>query len=62
MVVKYIVAYRPVHGQRPRNKQQPLLGSDPRATKEVLLEAVFSMWSAPRLHHAIYRVSEVVGW
>jgi hypothetical protein len=34
----------------------PLLGSGPRATMEVLLEAVFSMWSAPRLYHATDRV------
>jgi hypothetical protein len=35
---------------------ESLLGSDPRAPKEVLLEAVFSMWSAPRLYHATDRV------
>jgi hypothetical protein len=31
---------------------QTLLGSCPRVTMEAQLEAVFSMWSAPRLHHA----------
>jgi hypothetical protein len=30
---------------------EPFLDSSPHATMEVLLEAVFSMWSAPRLHH-----------
>jgi hypothetical protein len=30
---------------------KPLLGSEPRETIEVLLEAAFSMWSAPRLYH-----------
>jgi hypothetical protein len=29
-----------------------LLGSRPRVTMEAQLEAVFSMWSAPRLYHA----------
>jgi hypothetical protein len=28
---------------------KPLLDSGPRSTMEVLLEAIFSMWSAPRL-------------
>jgi hypothetical protein len=32
---------------------EPLLGSSLRATMGVQLEAVFSMWSAPRLYHAI---------
>jgi hypothetical protein len=32
---------------------EPLLGSRLRATMEVQLEAVFSMWSAPRLYHSI---------
>jgi hypothetical protein len=31
----------------------PLLGSSPRAKVEVLLEEVFSLWSAPRLYLAI---------
>jgi hypothetical protein len=31
---------------------EPLLGIGPRATMEVQLEAVFSMWSAPRLYHS----------
>jgi hypothetical protein len=35
---------------------EPLLGSSPRATMEVLLEAVFSTWSSPRLCHSIDRV------
>jgi hypothetical protein len=35
---------------------EPLLGSGPRATMEVQLEAVFSTWSAPRLYHSIDRV------
>jgi hypothetical protein len=34
---------------------EPLLGSSPCATLEVQLEAVFSMCSAPRLHHCIDR-------
>jgi hypothetical protein len=33
-----------------------LLGSGPRATMEVQLEAVFSMCSVPRLYHSIDRV------
>jgi hypothetical protein len=32
---------------------EPLLGSSPRVTMEVQSETVFSMWSAPRLYHAI---------
>jgi hypothetical protein len=35
---------------------EPLLGIGPRATMEVQLEAVFSMWSVPRLYHSIDRV------
>jgi hypothetical protein len=35
---------------------EPLLGGGPRAPMEVQLEAVFSMWSAPRLYHSIDRV------
>jgi hypothetical protein len=35
---------------------EPLLGSGPRATMEVQLEAVFSMWSTPGLYHSIDRV------
>jgi hypothetical protein len=31
---------------------ETLLGSRPHVTMEVELEAVFSMWSAPRLYHA----------
>jgi hypothetical protein len=49
-------------------RQLLLLGSGPLATVEVLLEGVFSMWSAPRLYHATDRVqfiwvewSELVG-
>jgi aminopeptidase-like protein len=41
--------------QQLRNTQQvleKLLGSRPRVTMEAQLEAVFSMWSAPRLYHA----------
>jgi hypothetical protein len=34
---------------------EPLLGSSPRATMEVELGAVFSMWSDPRLYHSIDR-------
>jgi hypothetical protein len=30
-----------------------LLGSSPHATMEAQFEAVFSMWSAPRLYHSI---------
>jgi hypothetical protein len=37
---------------------EPLLVSGPRATMDVLLEAVFSMWSAPRLYH----LTNQVGW
>jgi hypothetical protein len=33
-----------------------LLGNCPRATLEVLLEAVLSMWPAPRLYHSTGRV------
>jgi hypothetical protein len=36
--------------------QWPLPGSDLHATMEVLLQVVFSMWSAPRLNHAISRM------
>jgi hypothetical protein len=32
---------------------ETLLGNSPRVTMEVQLEAVFSVWSAPRLYHAI---------
>jgi hypothetical protein len=32
---------------------EPLLGNIPRSTMGVLLEAVFSMWSAPGLYHSI---------
>jgi hypothetical protein len=35
---------------------EPLVGSGPRATMEVQLEATFSMWSALRLYHSIDRV------
>jgi hypothetical protein len=35
---------------------EPLLGSGPRATMEMLLEAMFSMWSVPRLYQATDRV------
>jgi hypothetical protein len=35
---------------------EPLLGSGPRATMEVLLEALFCMWSAPRIYHSTDRV------
>jgi hypothetical protein len=35
---------------------EPLLGSDPRATIKLLLEAMFSVWSASRLHHSTDRV------
>jgi hypothetical protein len=42
---------------------EPLLGSGLRATMEVLLEAVFSVWSTSRLHHTTstvaLRVAEV---
>jgi hypothetical protein len=41
-------------------RQQSLLGSGPGATREVLLEAVFSMWYDPRLYHATDRLSEIV--
>jgi hypothetical protein len=37
-------------------RQQLLLGVGMRATTEVLLEAVFPMWSFPRLYHATDRV------
>jgi hypothetical protein len=53
------VAYRAVARKRPRNKkgrQRPLLGGCPHATMEVLLEAMFSTWSAKRLYHATDRV------
>jgi hypothetical protein len=41
---------------RETNKRKRLLyGSGPRPTTEVMLEAVFSMWSAPRLYHATDR-------
>jgi hypothetical protein len=35
---------------------EPLLGSGTRAKMEEQLEAVFSMWSAPRLYYSIDRV------
>jgi hypothetical protein len=34
---------------------EPLLGSGPRTTLEVLSEAVFSVWSTPRLCHSTNR-------
>jgi hypothetical protein len=33
-----------------------LLGSGPHSTIEVMLRAVFSMWSAPKLYHSTGRV------
>jgi hypothetical protein len=45
---------------------ESLLGSGHRATIEILLEAVFSLWSAPRLYHSTDGVQLVqcraVGW
>jgi hypothetical protein len=38
---------------------QPLLCSGSPATMEVLLEAVFSMWSASEIYHSTDRVSAV---
>jgi hypothetical protein len=38
---------------------KPLLGSGLSATIEVLLEAMFSMWSTPRLYHSTDRVQLV---
>jgi hypothetical protein len=35
---------------------EPLLLRGPRAIMKLLLEAVFSMWSAPKLHHSTDRV------
>jgi hypothetical protein len=35
---------------------EPLLDSGQHATVEVLLEAVFSMWSGPKLYHSTDRV------
>jgi hypothetical protein len=35
---------------------EPLLGSCPRATMKVLLEAVFSVWSAPTLYYSTDQV------
>jgi hypothetical protein len=35
---------------------EPLLGSGPRATMEILLEMVIFMWPAPRLFHSTDRV------
>jgi hypothetical protein len=70
------MTYWPVTRQRPRKHEikaiavqalrkyatvlEPLLGSDPRATMEVPLEAMFSMWPSPRLHHSTDRL-ELVG-
>jgi hypothetical protein len=59
--IYYIVVYKPVARQRPRNRQLPLLGSGQHATMEVLLEAAFSICSAPRLYHETDRVQRVVG-
>jgi hypothetical protein len=45
--------------QRMRKKttrQQPLLGSDKRATKEVLLDVVLSILYAPRLYYSTDRI------
>jgi hypothetical protein len=42
-------------------RQRPLLGSGQRATLKAHLEAVFSMWSAPRLYHATDRVLTLGG-
>jgi hypothetical protein len=48
---------------------EPLLCSGPPKTMEIMLEAVFSMWSAPRLYHptdGVHLVEcsgvERVGW
>jgi hypothetical protein len=46
------VAYRPVARQQLRKYAtvlELLLDSGPRATMEVLLKTVFSIWSAPKL-------------
>jgi hypothetical protein len=40
-------------------RQQPLLGSIPHATMEVLLEVVFSMWSTPSLYNETDQVQSV---
>jgi hypothetical protein len=50
------VAYRPVARQQLEKTKRQLLGSVPAAKMEVRLEAMFSMWSAPRLYHATDRV------
>jgi hypothetical protein len=57
----YIVACRPVAGRRPRGRQRDNSRATQRPAhdKEVLLEAVFYMWSASRLYHATKRVSAV---
>jgi hypothetical protein len=67
-----IVAYIPFARQQRRKYATvlgPLLCSGPRTTMEEMLEAVFSMWSAPRLYHSTDRVEllecngvERVGW
>jgi hypothetical protein len=38
---------------------EPLLNSGSSSTMEVLLEAVFSMWSGSRLYHSTYRLELV---
>jgi hypothetical protein len=43
-------------GNNSETTQKPLLSSGPRATMEVVLEAAFSMWSAPRLYDSTDRV------
>jgi hypothetical protein len=44
---------------RETTRQRPLPGSGTHATMEVLLKAVFSMWSTSRLYHATDRVQLV---
>jgi hypothetical protein len=54
---KNIVAYRPVVGNdREKTRQQWLLGSYRCATMEVVLKAVFSMWSSPKVYDTTDRV------
>jgi hypothetical protein len=38
---------------------EPLLGSGPQTTMNMLLEAVFSVWFDPRLYHSTGRVQLV---
>jgi hypothetical protein len=46
----------PMLGNDCETRQQTLLGSGPRASMQVVLDAVFSVWSDPRLYNSTDRV------